>query len=97
MKVIGIREMKNNLSDLVRAARRGETILVTDRGTAVAELRQVGASTLAAGLSPDLVELAQAGLVRIGAPNDASVYPAQVPLATRISAEVALDLERGPR
>jgi prevent-host-death family protein len=38
MKSVGIRELKNNLSAYVRAAREGETVLVTDRGETVAQL-----------------------------------------------------------
>jgi antitoxin (DNA-binding transcriptional repressor) of toxin-antitoxin stability system len=97
MKVIGIREMKNKLSELVREVRRGETVLVTDRGTAVAELRQPSAGTLASVVGPELVELARAGLVRIGARNDPSLYPRQSRLVTSMTAAAALDLERGDR
>ncbi|MBV8978659.1 MAG: type II toxin-antitoxin system prevent-host-death family antitoxin [Alphaproteobacteria bacterium] len=38
MKTVGLRELKNNLSAYVRAARNGETVTVTDRGQAVARL-----------------------------------------------------------
>jgi prevent-host-death family protein len=38
MNTVGIREMKNRLSDYVRRARLGEVILVTDRGRVVARL-----------------------------------------------------------
>ena len=37
---VGIRELKNRLSEYLRMVRRGEEISVTDRGEAVAELRQ---------------------------------------------------------
>jgi prevent-host-death family protein len=42
MKTSGIRELKAHLSAYVRDVERGESILVTDRGRAVAELRPVG-------------------------------------------------------
>lgn len=38
MKAIGLKVLKNKLSEFVRAASQGETILVTDRGEVVAEL-----------------------------------------------------------
>jgi prevent-host-death family protein len=38
MKTVGIRELKNNLSAYVRAARKGETVVVTDRGEPVVQL-----------------------------------------------------------
>ncbi len=38
MKVVGIKKLKNQLSQYVRLASRGETIFVTDRDEVVAEL-----------------------------------------------------------
>lgn len=38
MKVVGIKALKNRLSEYVRAASAGETVLVTDRDRVVAEL-----------------------------------------------------------
>lgn len=38
MKTVGLRELKNNLSAYVRAARNGETVVVTDRGEPVVQL-----------------------------------------------------------
>ena len=40
MKVVGIRELKNRLSEYIRLVRNGERVLVTDRGVIVAEIRQ---------------------------------------------------------
>lgn len=39
MKTIGVRELKAQLSPVLREMRAGETVLVTDRGQVVAELR----------------------------------------------------------
>ncbi len=38
METIGIRELKNRLSKYVRKVEAGEVVIVTDRGTVVAEL-----------------------------------------------------------
>lgn len=38
MKTVGIRELKNRLSEHLRRVRQGEGVLVSDRGTVVAEL-----------------------------------------------------------
>lgn len=40
MKTVGIKELKNRLSEYVRLAAAGERVLVTDRGKVVAELRE---------------------------------------------------------
>jgi len=39
MRSVGIKVLKNKLSEYVRLAERGETVLVTDRDRVVAELR----------------------------------------------------------
>lgn len=39
MKAIGIRDLKAHLSEYVRLAKAGETVLVTERDEVVAELR----------------------------------------------------------
>ena len=39
MKAAGIKELKARLSEYVRAVKAGETVLVTERGEVVAELR----------------------------------------------------------
>ncbi|MGE5268519.1 MAG: type II toxin-antitoxin system Phd/YefM family antitoxin, partial [Thiohalocapsa sp.] len=38
MKSVGLKTLKNKLSEYVRAAADGETIVITDRGRPVAEL-----------------------------------------------------------
>jgi len=38
MRIVGIKALKNQLSEYVRAAASGETVLVTDRNRVVAEL-----------------------------------------------------------
>jgi antitoxin (DNA-binding transcriptional repressor) of toxin-antitoxin stability system len=44
VRTVGVRELKNRLSEYLREVRRGVRILVTDRSTIVAELREPGAS-----------------------------------------------------
>jgi prevent-host-death family protein len=61
MKSVGSRELKNRLGSYLRQVRDGATILVTDRGRPIAELRPlapVGGSEAAA-----LASLAADGLV----------------------------------
>jgi prevent-host-death family protein len=42
---VGIRELKSRLSEFVDRARAGETLVVTDRGRPVAELRPLSGRT----------------------------------------------------
>jgi len=54
---VGIRELKNGLSRYLARVRRGEEIVVTDRGAPVARLVAVSASDpLAALIADGLVE-----------------------------------------
>jgi len=39
MKSVGVKELKAHLSEYLRLVKRGKTVLVTDRGAVVAELR----------------------------------------------------------
>ena len=66
MKVVGIREFKDRLSEYVRMARQGEDILLTDRGEVVAELRGPGAIGRPVHPDPGIADLIRRG---VGLPN----------------------------
>lgn len=77
---MGIRELKNRLSEYLRQVRNGERVLVTDRGEAVAELRPPGEPD-GTEKYPGLHALARSGLLRLGQPNRAELYPSLPPAA----------------
>jgi len=54
MKSVGLRELKNRLSEYVREVRSGEGVLVTDRGEVVAELLRRGRDSMRAVSLPGL-------------------------------------------
>ncbi len=96
MITVGIRELKDRLSQYLRMVRRGEEILITDRGEVVAELRQ----PVSAGGDaeyPGLVRHARAGSARLGAPNSPSLYPLMIPGALPGTTTRLLDAEREER
>jgi len=98
MKSVGLRELKNNLSEYVRDVRSGESVLVTDRGEVVAELLPAGQKGLdETGVPSGLMALARKGQLTLGASNDATLYPKISPLLKRHRAVVLLDEERGTR
>jgi len=98
MKTMGVRELKNRLSEVVRAVRAGEHVLVTDRGTVVAELVPPGRPRTDPGVPPGLARLAERGIARLGAPNDPRLYRGLPPLRQRpTSVARLLDEERGTR
>jgi antitoxin (DNA-binding transcriptional repressor) of toxin-antitoxin stability system len=61
MRSVGVKVLKNKLSEYVRLAANGETVLVTDRDRVVAEL-----GPPAPGRSPHLTDALLAEVVRAG-------------------------------
>jgi prevent-host-death family protein len=98
MLTIGIRELKNRLSEIVRAVKAGAHVLVTERGTVVAELVPPGQRRTDPNVPPGLARLAERGLARLGAPNDPALYRG-LPRLRKKPASVSrlLDDERGAR
>ena len=99
MITVGVRDLKNRLSEYLRRVRLGESVLVTDRGEVVAELMPPGQVRMDRSVPPGLQALAKRGLATLGNPGDAQLYPA-LPRARRErrrSAAQMLDEERGPR
>jgi antitoxin (DNA-binding transcriptional repressor) of toxin-antitoxin stability system len=98
MKSVGVRELKNRLSEYIRQVRSGEGVLVTDRGQVVAELTAPGAGAADSSLPAGLLALARRNGVVLGAPNKADLYPA-LPRSRRRKRTVAelLEAERGDR
>jgi antitoxin (DNA-binding transcriptional repressor) of toxin-antitoxin stability system len=96
MRAVGVRELKNRLSEYLRLVKGGEEILVTDRGEVVAELRQPSPRS-GPRASRGAEELARQGLARLGASNAASVYPALERAVAPGAAARLLAAERGER
>lgn len=95
MRTVGLKVLKNKLSEYVRLAEGGEVVLVTDRDRVVAELRPPGerAPLAADALLADLVRrgvLAPPLLVRAGPPP-------RLPVAPTASILRELDADRGDR
>ena len=98
MKTVGVRELKNRLSEYLREVRRGESVLVTDRGEVVAEFSPPRHGAIDPGVPSALLALAKRGLITLGSPGDHLPYEA-MPRSRRgrRSAAQLLDEERGPR
>lgn len=96
MKAIGVRELKNHLSEYLRAVRRGERVLITDRGQVIAELRQPSGDSESGGLSPALAALVRERCA-VGLPNDPTAYPVQPRRTADGTAGRLLDELRGEK
>jgi antitoxin (DNA-binding transcriptional repressor) of toxin-antitoxin stability system len=80
MRAVGLKVLKNKLSEYVRLAQGGETILVTDRDRVVAELVPPGPSR-----SPDVSDAVLAELVRGGWITPAASPRTDVPQSTPVA------------
>jgi antitoxin (DNA-binding transcriptional repressor) of toxin-antitoxin stability system len=63
MQSVGIKTLKNRLSEYIRAAAAGETVLVTDRGRVVAEIIAPRVATDASRDEQILADLERRGLL----------------------------------
>jgi len=98
MRTVGIRELKNSLSEYLRHVRSGESVLVTDRGEVVAELSPPGRDIFDPSIPRGLMTLASRGLATVGATADSSLYrqlPRKGP--RKLTSARLLDEERGSR
>jgi antitoxin (DNA-binding transcriptional repressor) of toxin-antitoxin stability system len=100
MREVGIRELKNRLSEYVRLVKDGEEVVrVTDRGEVVAELRapEVPSNDLLQQY-PGLVDMARRGLIRLPSrPHRPGLYPRLPSVTPPGTAQRLLDEEREDR
>ena len=93
MRTVGLKVLKNKLSEYVRLAAGGETVLVTDRSRVVAEPGPPGAGR---GTLPDdavLAELARQGLLT-PATNRSGAMPPRHPVMPFAELMRGLDEDR---
>ena len=96
MRAVGIKALKNKLSEYVRVAADGETVLVTDRDRVVAEL-----GPLQPGRAVDVSDALLADVVRRGWLRppivSSQVLPGRKPVAPLADLLQELDADRSDR
>src|ERR1035437_1590125 len=97
MKVVGIREFKDRLSEYVRMVRRRGGILLTERGEVVGELRGAGAIGRPGHPDPGVADLIRRGLVSHIGTEKRQAYPLLGRVLRGKTAAQLLDEERGAR
>jgi prevent-host-death family protein len=65
MGAVGVRELKNRLTYYLRRARKGEEVIVTERGRPVAVLQSLQHFDRSAALETRLARLAALGIVTL--------------------------------
>jgi prevent-host-death family protein len=91
VRTVGLKVLKNKLSEYVRAAAAGETVLVTDRNRVVAELVPPRAEELLSD-KEFLAKEAREGRVRPATLHGAAALPPRQPIAP--FAEIMRELEQ---
>ena len=97
MKVIGIRDLRDRLSEVLRVVRQRGSVLVTRHGEVVAELRASYGAAERTDVPEGLRDLAESGSLRIGLPHDPALYLPVPPALAEGTAGRLLDEERGDR
>ena len=97
MQSVGIKTLKNHLSEYVRAAAAGETVLVTDRGQVVAELVSPRVRADASPALQRLGELMRQGLLAPATISPKARLPRRRPLAPIAEVLGDLDTSRADR
>ena len=93
---MGIRELKNRLSEYLREVRSGERVLVSDRGLIVAELREANA-VVGEGVPSGLAALAKDGHLTLASLDASPHYPKLPRPSTTLDAGALLATDRGAR
>ena len=92
---MGMRTLKNRLSEYLRAVQNEETISVTNRGMAIALL--IPPDSVASSPEEALLRLARKGEVRLGKGNRPDIYPRAPGLVSSEQIREASDWTRGER
>src|SRR4030088_1616494 len=97
MRAVGLKTLKNKLSEYVRLVAGGETVLVTDRERVVAELipPREGRSPMVA--DAQLAEAVRRGLITPPVVGGAGSPPSRLPVAPFSDLMAELDRDRGER
>lgn len=65
MSTVGIKELKNRLTQYLRRTKQGEEVVVTERGKPVAVIQPIRTASPLQSLEARLARLAAQGLVRL--------------------------------
>jgi len=96
MRVVGIKALKDKLSEYIRAVNAGETILVTDRDRVVAEITAPSQKRPATAKEARWQELVRQGLVTPGS-GEKGPLPPRKPIMTFEELMRELDADREDR
>lgn len=65
MSVVGVKELKNRLTEYLRRTKRGEEVVVTERGKPIALIQPIQSADPVASLDARLAKLAAQGFLSL--------------------------------
>ena len=65
MSTVGVKELKNRLTQYLRRTKQGEEVIVTERGTPIALIQAIRSADKAVSLEAKLARLAAQGAVTL--------------------------------
>lgn len=65
MSTVGVKELKNRLTQYLRRAKQGEEVIVTERGAPIALIQPIRSAEKAVSLEARLARLAAQGVVAL--------------------------------
>ena len=65
MSTVGVKQLKDRLTEYLRHTKQGEEVIVTERGTPIALIRPIKSADKAASLEAKLARLAAQGAVTL--------------------------------
>jgi len=65
MNIVGVKELKNRLTQYLKRTKKGEEVLITERGKPIAVIRPSEGNLPARSLEAKLTELAGEGRIRL--------------------------------
>jgi antitoxin (DNA-binding transcriptional repressor) of toxin-antitoxin stability system len=97
VRAVGLKVLKNKLSEYVRLATRGETVLVTDRDRVVAELGPPREGRSLSVADAQLADLMRKGILAAPLVGKDAPLPARRPIAPLADLLRELDQDRADR
>jgi prevent-host-death family protein len=65
MSTVGVKELKNRLTHYLRRTKKGEEVIITERGTPIALIQPIRSADKAVSLEARLARLAAQGVVAL--------------------------------
>ncbi|MGH7268149.1 MAG: type II toxin-antitoxin system Phd/YefM family antitoxin [Candidatus Rokuibacteriota bacterium] len=87
MSTVGVKELKNRLTEYLRRAKQGEEVIVTERGKPIAMIQRIESVARPTSVEARLAKLAALGRVTLPTRKPRPIRPARIsgpPLSRQI-------------